>query len=159
MASQVTALLPYATVALLALLSAASATPTATTLNGTYAGRHLAEFSQDLFLGIPYAEAPRLRNPESLSKPWTDKRPATAYGFACETLASAASLESVNVTMSEDCLNLNIVRPSGTHSRSKLAVVVCLHGGGFTSRFGAERTTNASYVVKASVQNNIPSSP
>lgn len=32
--------------------------PNATTLNGTYVGRYVAEYDQDLFLGIPFAQPP-----------------------------------------------------------------------------------------------------
>jgi hypothetical protein len=45
--------------------------PTAKVINGTYMGKYVASFDQDLFLGIQYAQPPvgslRLRNPQSLN--------------------------------------------------------------------------------------------
>jgi hypothetical protein len=39
------------------------AQPIAHIRDGTLVGRYLAEFDQDLFLGIPFVNAPRLNNP------------------------------------------------------------------------------------------------
>src|SRR5690606_9244034 len=72
--------------------------PTAKTSNGTYTGRHVAEFNQDFFLGIPYASAPPLDNPKHLTESWNGARPATAYGLSCYTASSARSLAHVDVT-------------------------------------------------------------
>ncbi|GKT40877.1 lipase 5 [Colletotrichum spaethianum] len=130
--------------------------PTASILNGTYEGRHLPEFGQDLFLGIPYALAARLRNPLPLNESWTGVRDATRYTVACYADYYPGTLESVGVTVSENCLNLNIIRPAGTTSSSRLPVVVWVHGGGFFGGFGADGNTNTSYVVRDSVENGTP---
>lgn len=70
------ALLPVANVA-------SCYTPTATTRNGTYVGIFNANYSEDEFLGIPYARPPvgdlRFRAPESLNSSWDEARNATAY--------------------------------------------------------------------------------
>ena len=60
--------------------------PTAVLKNGTYAGVHSAQYNQDFFLGIPYAQPPvgdlRFKNPVSLNETWTDERQATKYSAA-----------------------------------------------------------------------------
>ncbi|WYZ38622.1 hypothetical protein EsH8_III_000536 [Colletotrichum jinshuiense] len=153
-------LLASLTLSLFTLLSGASCSPasppTARVLNGTYEGLHLPEFSQDLFLGVPFAQSFRLRNPAPLNESWAGSRKATQYGHSCHTESRAASLEHVGVSVSEDCLNLNIIRPSGTDPSSKLPVVVWIHGGGFAAGFGADGNTNTSYVIRDSVENGTP---
>lgn len=65
----------------------ASNAPIAVTKNGTYQGRHVPEYNQDFFLGIPYAQPPvgqlRLRNPVSLNSSFTGIRMATEYSVDC----------------------------------------------------------------------------
>lgn len=129
--------------------------PTATTNLGTYVGRHLPSFNQDLFLGIPYAEAPILDNPLPLTEAWDDTRDATAYGDACHFNAPEGLFELIGIGQSADCLNLNIIRPSGYEDEA-LPVVVWIHGGGFAIGTGADPGTNTSFVVQASVENGMP---
>lgn len=121
-------LLTGLTLSLFALLSTASCSssspPLAHTLNGTYQGRHLPEFSQDLFLGVPYALAPRLRRSLPLNESWAGTRDATRYTVACYADYYGFALDAVGATVGEDCLNLNIVRPAGATPDSKLPVVV-----------------------------------
>jgi hypothetical protein len=59
-----------------ALVTCQTATPVATTRNGTYVDRHVAEFSQDFFLGIPFARSERLKNPSPWNESWTGTRSA-----------------------------------------------------------------------------------
>lgn len=70
----------------LALVECA-ASPTATVTNGTYEGKYVASYDQDLFLGIPYAQPPvgdlRLRNPVSLNESFDDVRQAVDYADSC----------------------------------------------------------------------------
>jgi hypothetical protein len=57
--------------------------PTATTLNGTYAGRFNVHYNEDEFLGMPYAQAPirsnRFKAPVSLNTTWSGTRDANEY--------------------------------------------------------------------------------
>ncbi|KAH7030570.1 uncharacterized protein B0I36DRAFT_362408 [Microdochium trichocladiopsis] len=57
----------------------------ASTLNGTYVGRRNAYYSQDEFLGIPYAVPPvgdlRFRSPISLNITWCGAREAREYSL------------------------------------------------------------------------------
>lgn len=79
--------------------------PSATVKNGTYVGKHVLEWQQDQFLGIPYAIPPvgplRFARPKSLDTAFTGIRNATEYGFSCYQYSNP------NFTLSEDCLTLN----------------------------------------------------
>jgi hypothetical protein len=82
---------------LLALAVVASATPadpqapspapTVQVLNGTYRGYYSAQYQQDHFLGIPYAQPPlgslRFRHAESLNTTWKGVRDATKFSPQC----------------------------------------------------------------------------
>lgn len=61
--------------------------PTATVKNGTLRGQNLPEFSEDLFLGIPFAQPPlgdlRFRHPASIVNAWRGERDATVRSPSC----------------------------------------------------------------------------
>jgi len=81
------------------------------------------------FLGVPYAQPPvgalRWRAPRALG-PWSGVRDALRFGPECMQGARAAS----GVSMSEDCLYLNVWVPA-RRSRRQLPVMVWVHGGAF----------------------------
>lgn len=95
-------------------------TPTADVLNGTYFGVHNEQYDQDFFLGVPFAQPPidelRLQVPQSLNTTWAESRNATKYGPICLGYNQTTGA-------SEDCLTLNIVRPSGVLPDAKLPVL------------------------------------
>jgi len=76
------------------------------------------------FLGIQYATQERF-SPSEMAIPTSGAVNATEFGDACPP-ASA-----VNYSVGEDCLNLNIWRPSGVNEDNPLPVIVWIHGGGF----------------------------
>lgn len=82
------------------------------------------------FLGIPYAEPPignnRLKKPIPKA-PFKSPFFAMDYGAGC--LQDPSNLAK-NITLSEDCLFLNIFVPENV-SNSKMPVMVWIHGGGF----------------------------
>jgi carboxylesterase type B len=126
--------------------------PLAELSNGTVLGVHSATYDQDFFLGVPFAQAPinglRFRNPQSLNTTFSpDGFQATIYAPSCIGYGAGQS----DLPMSEDCLYLNIVRPSG-YDNVSLPVAVWIHGGGFTT--GASRLPgyNLSFIVENSVR-------
>lgn len=131
---------------LLALPAVTAQSLTATTLNGTYEGRYLSEWDQDVFLGIPYAQPPvgdlRYRWPQSINESFDGVRDATQYGYSCMQYNTAFNI-------SEDCLNINVIRPSGNYSEP-LPVLVWIFGGGLYTGSTADPQYNLSGIVKAS---------
>ncbi|KAI9738785.1 MAG: hypothetical protein M1834_008292 [Cirrosporium novae-zelandiae] len=127
--------------------------PTATVKNGTYEGIHLPEYNQDLFLGIPFAIPPtganglRFKNPQSLNSSWTGVKKATSYSASC---IGYGSDDWPYWKLSEDCLYLNIVKPSN-YSGEKLPVAFWIHGGGLYEGSGIDQRYNLSFIVENSV--------
>ena len=130
--------------------------PTARISNGTVRGRYLAGFDQDLFLGIPFANAPRLAKPTPLNDSWTAPFDASSYGPTCYGFGSNQLLPSIKDHQSENCLNLNIIRPSGVPANSNLPVLIWIYGGGWSQGSSADPMWNMSYIVQTSIDNGQP---
>ncbi|KAL5115743.1 hypothetical protein ACEQ8H_006351 [Pleosporales sp. CAS-2024a] len=125
--------------------------PTARVKNGTLLGVHSKEYNQDFFLGVPYAQPPvgnlRYRLPASLNQSWSGIRLATVSSSECYGYGS----DQWNYPVSEDCLYLNIVRPSGYEKKS-LPVAFWIHGGGFIEGGGVDQRYNTSFMVRNAVR-------
>ncbi|KAI0060459.1 carotenoid ester lipase precursor [Artomyces pyxidatus] len=123
------------------------------------------------FLGIPFAEAPinglRFRQPVPLG-PYQGNHDATAYGKSCPqqpmNLPSwvdsdlSKILNGVVNTMfdamtpsDEDCLTLNVVKPSDADQDSKLPVVIWIFGGGFEIGGSASVVYDAKGIIERSI--------
>eukprot|EP01104_Vermistella_antarctica_P009144 TRINITY_DN232_c0_g1_i1.p1 TRINITY_DN232_c0_g1~~TRINITY_DN232_c0_g1_i1.p1 ORF type:complete len:486 (-),score=102.69 TRINITY_DN232_c0_g1_i1:1010-2467(-) len=106
-----------------------TSSPQITTQGGDVQGYTYEQ--NDYFLGLPFAAPPlndnRFRPPQSPSS-WTGVLNATEYGAIC---LQAKPYYPVN--MSEDCLYLNVIRPSNATATSNLSVMVWIYGGSFTS--------------------------
>lgn len=85
----------------------------------------------EVYRGIPYARAPigtlRWRSPLP-GKPWSGIRDATDFGPIAPQRITPARLAKRGLSMSEDCLSLNVWTPAADDA--KRPVVVFLHGGG-----------------------------
>ncbi|KAL4986281.1 Alpha/Beta hydrolase protein [Aspergillus falconensis] len=101
----------------------------------------------DAFLGIPYARPPvgdlRFRPAEKLPES-TETIDASKYGPTAPgkaLLPGGPALEQ-----SEDCLSVNIFRPSKSHMAEKLPVAIYVHGGAY-NRGSAAMHKTASMVA------------
>jgi para-nitrobenzyl esterase len=85
----------------------------------------------NVFRGLPFAAAPvgdlRWREPKAPAK-WSGVRAANAYGGVCN--------------QQEDCLYLNVTRPASATEKSKLPVIMWIHGGAFVVGSGAADGTS-----------------
>lgn len=94
----------------------------------SYAGLRNTTAGQDYFLGIPFAQPPvgslRFKPPVPWSQSKTTAVNATQNGHSCVQAA-----KWTNNTISEDCLTLNIWKP--TNVTEKLPVMVWIYGGAF----------------------------
>ena len=140
------------TLGLLCVPCTVCAGPTVAVLNGTYEGVYSAPFDQDFFLGMPYAQNAggpnRFRIPQSLNTTWTGTRSAKNYSDACpDSIPESDALYG----MSEDCLNINVVRPAGATTDEKLPVLLWNHGGSYQVGTSGLARYNLSYIVQQSV--------
>jgi hypothetical protein len=106
--------------------------PSVTIANGTVTGINDATNHVQRFLGIPYAQPPvanlRLRQAVPLNSSFGTLN-ATAFGASCYGTKAQPNA-------SEDCLTLNVWKPSGIqHSNVALPVFVWLYGGGLTAGY------------------------
>ncbi|KAF7350016.1 Carboxylic ester hydrolase [Mycena venus] len=141
-----------------AFAAVAAQQPTVIIKNGTVRGVDLPQFSQSLFLGIPYAQPPvgdlRLRPPAFYQ--------LVLWNSGCHGLRTALLVpvhnwdDNSGFPNSEDCLTLNVIRPTGVSEQSPVPVVVWIHGGGLTTGGSADFRYNGSWIVQASIANGKP---
>ncbi|KAJ6552221.1 extracellular triacylglycerol lipase precursor [Mycena vulgaris] len=129
-----------------------NAAPTIQLGKTTVVGLDIASFGQDLFAGIPFAEPPlgSLRLKPTVLKETLDGETfdASNYGPAC--LQGDLPISA----MSEDCLTINVVRPTGTPADAKLPVMFWTYGGGFDQ--GLSMIYNGTGIVAQSAVRGTP---
>lgn len=93
----------------------------------------------EVFRGIPYAAPPigqlRWREPQPVV-PWSGVRRADSFGPIAPQ--GSGRVNGHGLTMSEDCLFLNVWTPRNRETGSPLPVLFWIHGGGFTDGSGAD---------------------
>ena len=107
-----------------------------------------------LFAGIPYAKAPveslRFRPPQPLAT-FAEPYPALKFSPAAPQIPSGGMTDNAPVRWSEDCLYLNISAPVEAleaNDSGDRAVMVWIHGGGYTSGQGAIPWYNGNRFAK-----------
>ncbi|KAF4721870.1 hypothetical protein FOZ63_027308, partial [Perkinsus olseni] len=103
----------------------------------------------EAFFGIRYAEPPvgqlRFRPPQPYtSENWTFTRPMVTPGSICFQVSSGLLGNTGNITGQEDCLFLNVYRPSIAQSgRSKVPIMFWIHDGGYVNGDGLLNNSTA----------------
>lgn len=127
--------------------------PIVRTASGLVQG--MDEGDTSTFKGIPFASPPvgelRWRPPQP-AVPWSGVRDATKYGSDCAQGGfGRQGGTGISPNSSEDCLFLNIWKPSRAKAGAKLPVMVWIHGGGFVGGSGAGATTAGTQFAKRGI--------
>lgn len=126
----------------------------------------------DTFNGIPFAQPPtganRFKPPRpietSLGKINATEAPTSCPNFIADIdgsfpanilgiIANNPLVQKIS-NSGEDCLNVNIIRPSGVDPATKLPVVFWIYGGAF--ELGSNAMYNGSKIVQYSIESNKP---
>lgn len=129
-------LAPFVFTFLLLIIVQPSVAISVLTTNGTVVGVDDAANGVEKFLGIPFAEPPvgdlRLRQAVPLRTSFSNLQ-ADKFGPSCYSTRDQGNA-------SEDCLTLNIWRPTNvTSGGSQVPVLVWLYGGGLTNGYTVSR--------------------
>ncbi|CAI5441623.1 unnamed protein product [Caenorhabditis angaria] len=107
------------------------------TLFGTVRGIHDPISNVDIFRGIPYSNKAKRLEKSTLIHRWSSILNATDYAPKC------IQYLKLNIhNTSDDCLFLDIYKPSNIHKNSNVPVVVYIHGGAFVSGSVNEKSSN-----------------
>lgn len=132
---------------------------THTKSQGVFIGNRLQSSKVDEYLNVPFAQPPvgnlRFSKTQSI-KPYTQSVPrnATVPGPICIQPPSGDSTTSQ--IQSEDCLQLNIYKPSNIGSGRHLPVMFWLYGGSWQEGSINQARINATNFIKRSIELNEP---
>ncbi|KAJ5580014.1 Triacylglycerol lipase (LipA) [Penicillium hispanicum] len=147
-----------------------------------FVGRALPGFDQDVFLGIKFADEPVRFTPAELKTKYASSDSnsgvyglaaigtnsssgsvyynATEYGYDCPGYGSDTTelVDMGLIRLSEDCLNLNVIRPQARNGDSStlLPVMIWIFGGGWQQGATADPRYNMSYIIQQSAENGKP---
>ncbi|KAK0201512.1 carotenoid ester lipase precursor [Desarmillaria ectypa] len=147
------------------------AAPTVTLDSATFTGTASGTVSK--FLGIPFAQPPigdrRFQLPETLPA-YNGSYDASAFGPSCPQQAIKLpiltgipaeavdhivnSIYNVVLPDDEDCLTINVLKPTTANPKSKLPVVAWIFGGGF--ELGGTAMYDGTSIVSRSIALNQP---
>jgi para-nitrobenzyl esterase len=121
--------------------------PPAGSVRGAYDG------ATSRFLGIPYAQPPvgplRFRAPQPL-QPWVGVRDALAFGDAAPQGLTKVIKLPADVTLSEDCLTLNVWVPeSALRDNRPRPVLFWVHGGAYYVGSCAQPAYTGKFLAEA----------
>jgi para-nitrobenzyl esterase len=113
--------------------------------SGEFLGRQIDQVTE--FLGIRYATANRFEEPKDISK-YAQIVDAIKFGAQSPQVPGFMDeiLNTKDLSSSEDCLFLNIWKPSDSHN--SLPVLFWIHGGAFTNGTAATSWYNGVNLVK-----------
>ncbi|WP_448658464.1 carboxylesterase/lipase family protein [Sphingomonas sp. CJ99] len=105
----------------------------------------------DQWLGIPFAAPPvgelRWRAPQPVAA-WTGVRDAKDYASDCMQLPFPSDAAPLGTAPAEDCLYLNVWRPSSAKAAGgRLPVIVWIYGGGFLNGGASPPTYSGANVA------------
>ena len=119
------------------------------TQQGKVRGKTINDGKVKAFLGLPYAAPPvgdlRWRPPQPPEK-WKGERDATQYGARCAQGHVYDDMAFLDDGESEDCLFLNVYTPAGAKAKSKLPVMLWIHGGGYRAGASSEPRHGGDYL-------------
>ncbi|MDN4055532.1 carboxylesterase family protein [Massilia sp. YIM B02763] len=101
--------------------------------------------------GIPFAQAPvgplRWRAPQPVAA-WDGVRDARNYGSDCMQLPFPSDAAPLGTAPSEDCLFVNVWKPTHAKAAGKLPVIVWIYGGGFVNGGSSPPTYSGAPLAK-----------
>lgn len=133
--------------------------------NGTVVGIYDRGRNQDQFLGIPFAQAPvgalRFSRPQPLEQKWSVPQDARNYGPSCLGVGIGLPGSDSNTSWpeSEDCLTINVVRPTKHSCQAYpdgLPVLVWVYGGGFQQGYSGDAKYNLSHLIDMAASSEQP---
>lgn len=115
------------------------------------------EHFQNIRYAYETSSSRRFAPPEPYEPAAGSQVDATSPGHACPQAQDAMPpFFAETKSISEDCLNLRIARPSGTTAEAKLPVVIWVHGGGVVKGSAYDSHFEPDKLMELSVERGMP---